>query len=61
MGATAHSKCFQRRIVLAHRCGVYRSLGLVTPMSISGTREATVANAMEHELMPVSVHERDGP
>ncbi|MBL8908764.1 MAG: DUF1150 family protein [Rhizobiales bacterium] len=27
-----------------------------TPMSISGTREAAVANAMEHELLPVSVH-----
>jgi len=27
-----------------------------TPMSISGTREAALANAMEHELLPVSVH-----
>lgn len=27
-----------------------------TPVSISGTREAAVANAMEHELLPMSVH-----
>jgi hypothetical protein len=27
-----------------------------TPMSISGTREAALANAMEHELLPMSVH-----
>ena len=27
-----------------------------TPMSISGTREAAIANAMEHELLTVSVH-----
>jgi len=27
-----------------------------TPVSISGTREAAVANAFEHELMPMSVH-----
>jgi hypothetical protein len=25
-------------------------------MSISGTREAALANAMEHELLPMSVH-----
>ena len=27
-----------------------------TPMSISGTREAALANAIEHELLPMSVH-----
>ena len=27
-----------------------------TPVSISGTREAALANAMEHELLPMSVH-----
>lgn len=27
-----------------------------TPVSISGTREAAVANAVQHELMPMSVH-----
>jgi hypothetical protein len=27
-----------------------------TPVSISGTHEAAVANAFEHELMPMSVH-----
>jgi hypothetical protein len=27
-----------------------------TPVSISGTREAAVGSAFEHELMPMSVH-----
>ena len=27
-----------------------------TPVSISGSREAAFANALEHELTPVSVH-----
>jgi hypothetical protein len=27
-----------------------------TPISISGTREAAIGSAMEHELMPMSVH-----
>jgi hypothetical protein len=27
-----------------------------TPVSISGTREAALANAFEHALMPMSVH-----
>lgn len=27
-----------------------------TPVSISGTREAAIGSAFEHELMPMSVH-----
>ena len=27
-----------------------------TPIAISGSREAAVANAFEHDLMPMSVH-----
>lgn len=27
-----------------------------TPISISGTREAALGSAIEHELMPMSVH-----
>lgn len=27
-----------------------------TPVSVSGTREAAVGSAFEHELMPMSVH-----
>jgi hypothetical protein len=27
-----------------------------TPVSISGTREAAIGSALEHELLPMSVH-----
>lgn len=33
---------------------VYHADG--TPVSISGTREAAIGSAVEHDLMPMSVH-----